>query len=75
MIQAAFPENADRPDLVSWDVALEEGWSLRRLEQEYIRAVLSHTSGHQGRAANILGIDRRTLYRKLREITHEPSMT
>jgi DNA-binding NtrC family response regulator len=75
MIQTAYSEKSDRPDLVSWDVALEEGWSLRRLEHEYIRAVLSRTSGHQGRAANILGIDRRTLYRKLREITHEPSMT
>jgi DNA-binding NtrC family response regulator len=75
MIQTAYPEHSGRPEPLSWDVALEEGWSLKRLEDEYIRAVLSHTSGHQGRAANILGIDRRTLYRKLRQLTHEPSMT
>lgn len=72
MIQTAYPEQTDRPQPLYWDLALEEGWSLKRLEGEYIRAVLSHTSGHQGRAANILGIDRRTLYRKLRAIEAGP---
>jgi DNA-binding NtrC family response regulator len=41
------------------------GWDLKRLEEEYIRAVIYHTDGHRGEAAEILGIDRRTLYRKL----------
>jgi DNA-binding NtrC family response regulator len=54
----------DRP----WGEALERGWSLREIEREYILAVLEYTGGHRSRAARILGIDRRTLYRKLREL-------
>lgn len=47
---------------------LAEGWDLRQLEREYIRTVIRHTDGHRGSAAVLLGIDRRTLYRKLRDI-------
>ncbi len=46
--------------------ARQERWSLERLEQEQIFSILEHTGGNQTRAADILGIDRRTLYRKLR---------
>lgn len=46
--------------------AREERWDLDRLEREYILSVLDDVGGHQGRAAEILGIDRRTLYRKLK---------
>jgi len=46
---------------------LAEGWDLRRLEREYVRAVIRHTDGHKGNAARLLGIDRRTLYRKLQD--------
>lgn len=46
--------------------AVRERWSLERLEREYILAVLNEMGGHRGRTADILGIDRRTLYRKLR---------
>ena len=49
-----------------WARALREGWSLERLEREYTADVLESTRGHRGRAAEILGIDRRTLYRRLR---------
>jgi len=49
-----------------WTEALREEWTLERLEQEYTAAVLDSTRGHRGRAAEILGIDRRTLYRRLR---------
>ncbi len=41
--------------------------SLEQLEREYILHVLSLEQGHQSRAAERLGIDRRTLYRKLKE--------
>jgi len=44
---------------------LAAGWDLKQLEQEYIRTVVKHTDGHKGNAARFLGIDRRTLYRKL----------
>lgn len=50
---------------------LGKGWDLRQLESEYILAALQHTSGHRSRAADLLGIDRRTLYRKIREIETE----
>jgi two-component system, NtrC family, response regulator HydG len=46
--------------------ARNERWDLDRLEREYILSVLDDVAGHQGRAAEILGIDRRTLYRKLK---------
>jgi DNA-binding NtrC family response regulator len=42
-----------------------ENWSLDELERQYIQTVLKRTNGHRGRAAAILGIDRRTLHRKL----------
>lgn len=44
---------------------LAAGWSLRRLEREYIRTVIRYTDGQKSSAAEFLGIDRRTLYRKL----------
>jgi DNA-binding NtrC family response regulator len=47
--------------------AREEKWDLGRLEREYILDVLESCHGHRGHAAEILGIDRRTLYRKLKE--------
>jgi DNA-binding NtrC family response regulator len=47
--------------------ARAERWDLERLEREYILATLEEVGGHQGRAAEILGIDRRTLYRKLKQ--------
>jgi DNA-binding NtrC family response regulator len=48
--------------------ARHESWDLEKLETEYILSTLERTLGHQGRAADILGIDRRTLYRKLKQI-------
>jgi DNA-binding NtrC family response regulator len=50
------------------DRAHGEEWNLERLETEYILSVLERTRGHRGRAARVLGIDRRTLYRKLKQI-------
>jgi two-component system response regulator HydG len=46
-------------------------WDLERLEREYILAVLEDTRGNQVRAAEILGVDRRTLHRKLRAYREE----
>jgi two-component system response regulator HydG len=39
--------------------------SLDDLERRHIESILRKTGNHQIRAAGILGIDRRTLYRKL----------
>jgi len=52
--------------------ARTERWNLDHLEREYILAVLEEVNGHQGRAAEVLGIDRRTLYRKLKRYRGEP---
>lgn len=41
--------------------------TLAGLERRYILHVLAQAGGHQSRAADRLGIDRRTLYRKLKE--------
>jgi DNA-binding NtrC family response regulator len=40
---------------------------LRDLEREYILEVLRQVGGNKSRAAEILGLDRKTLYRKLEE--------
>jgi DNA-binding NtrC family response regulator len=41
--------------------------SLAELERRHIETVLSRTNWHQGRAATVLGISSKTLYRKIRE--------
>ena len=40
---------------------------LREVEEPLLRVVLRHAGGNQSRAAEILGINRATLRRKLRE--------
>lgn len=45
----------------------EQNMTLRELEKEYIAAVLRRTNGSKKRAAELLGLDRKTLYRKLME--------
>jgi DNA-binding NtrC family response regulator len=45
--------------------------TLEQLERAYIRHVLAREGGHQSRTAVRLGIDRRTLYRKLKQYRQE----
>jgi len=40
--------------------------SLDEIEREYIKAVLEEVGGSKSQAAKILGINRKTLYRKLK---------
>jgi DNA-binding NtrC family response regulator len=54
----AFGEHGDAP-------------TLEVLERRYILYVLDQEDGHQSRAAERLGIDRRTLYRKLKQYRDE----
>ncbi|HZG51113.1 MAG TPA: helix-turn-helix domain-containing protein, partial [Pyrinomonadaceae bacterium] len=45
--------------------------TLEELERQHILRVLEETGGNRERAAIILGISARTLYRKLREYEEE----
>jgi two-component system response regulator HydG len=54
---------ADRFDLTADNV--EELISLDKLEQRYVERALKLLGGNKARAAELLGLDRRTLYRKL----------
>jgi two-component system response regulator HydG len=49
------------------DKALTERFTLEQLEKEYIKRVLIEVGGNKSKAAEILGLDRKTLYRKLQE--------
>lgn len=49
----------------SVDVDFEHMLTLEELEQRYIERVLKATHGNKTQAAKVLGLDRRTLYRKL----------
>jgi two-component system, NtrC family, response regulator AtoC len=40
---------------------------MEQVERQHIETVLAHARWHQGRAADILGISPKTLYRKIRE--------
>jgi DNA-binding NtrC family response regulator len=44
---------------------------LTELERAYILEILRITGGNKSRAAQILGLDRKTLYRKLQEYAAE----
>lgn len=60
-------EAADLPPEVMSDAGTrEDDYSLDGLEQYTIFKVLAQTGGHQQRAADLLGISRRTLIRKLK---------
>ncbi|HEX5082111.1 MAG TPA: sigma-54 dependent transcriptional regulator [Blastocatellia bacterium] len=47
--------------------SVEQNLSLRDLEREYILEVMRRTGGNKSRAAELLGLDRKTLYRRLDE--------
>jgi DNA-binding NtrC family response regulator len=47
---------------------LREKYTVDQLEREYIKKVLVEAGGNKSKAAEILGLDRKTLYRKLQEM-------
>ena len=54
------------------DEAVEKTLPLHEIEKEYIKKILEKTGGNKYQAAHALGIDRKTLYRKLAEIEGKP---
>jgi DNA-binding NtrC family response regulator len=52
---------------------LDDRPTLAELERRYIELVLRETGGNKKRAAELLGIDRRTLYRTLERAGAERS--
>ena len=50
------------------DEAAEKTLSLHEIESEYIKKILEKTGGNKYQAAHALGIDRKTLYRKLADM-------
>jgi DNA-binding NtrC family response regulator len=54
------------------DEAAERTLPLEAVEKEYILKILEKTGGNKYQAAHALGIDRKTLYRKLAEIEGKP---
>jgi len=46
---------------------LREKYTIEQLEKEYIKRVLIEVGGNKSKAAKILGLDRKTLYRKIEE--------
>jgi len=50
------------------DEAAEKTLPLQEIEKEYIKKILEKMGGNKYQAAHVLGIDRKTLYRKLGEI-------
>jgi DNA-binding NtrC family response regulator len=49
----------------------ERDLTLREVERDYILEMLRKTGGNKTRAAELLGLDRKTLYRKLDEFRNE----
>lgn len=55
------------------DDAAERTLPLQEVEWEYIKTILEKTGGNKYQAAQALGIDRKTLYRKLAEMEGGPA--
>lgn len=72
---ADLPPNLSS-DSVAWDPLQAEDTdelpTVAIVEGRYIKRVLNAVSGNKTLAAKILGFDRRTLYRKLARLTHDP---
>jgi transcriptional regulator with PAS, ATPase and Fis domain len=63
-----LPDFVQRIDAKSASVPLSLGHTLDAVEKEYIQQTLLSVGGNRTRAAEILGISRRTLLRKLKEL-------
>ena len=58
---------------INLEAAVTQRMPLEHLEREYIRATLAAVGGNKSECAAILGIDRKTLYRKLEDLPADPA--
>ena len=66
--ETELPSGPESPQGDSvYATAVEQTVTLEELEKRYMRYILEKTGGKKEKAAQILGISRRTLYRKERE--------
>ena len=64
---AQLPEDLQQLQIRAFRHSSSELPTLEQREAEYIRWVLEHTDGNRTRAADILGIDRVSLWRKIKK--------
>jgi len=62
-----LPASVTAPERDIVQEATLDDVSLAEVERRYILRVLEKMNGHQIKSARVLGIDRRTLYRRLRQ--------
>jgi DNA-binding NtrC family response regulator len=70
--KAGLIQPRDLPEEISTRTALPSAKSLEETERDYILQLLRECNGNQTQVSRILGINRRTLYRKLRKYGSEP---
>ena len=66
-IKGKDPTQSIDDDINDIDMLEESPTTLEELEKRYIAKVLKMTSGNRSKAARILGLSRRSLYRKLKK--------
>ena len=62
-----LPASVTTPERDIVEEATLDNVTLSEVERRYILRILEKMDGHQIKTAQILGIDRRTLYRRLRQ--------
>ena len=64
-----LPLELQNPSQTWWDEKISSSSlpPLKILEKQHIKVVMQQVNGHKGKASRILGIDPKTLYRKIKE--------
>ena len=70
--KAGLVQPSDLPPEMGSTAAGDSSRSLDELERQHILQLLEECGGNRSRVARILGISRRTVYRKLRQYGIDP---